>query len=55
MNMPEYIRTEVTQLRLVEMGFVLSVKNARSIYLGEYRWMSPVQTEHSERSRRGKD
>ena len=55
MNMPEYIRTEVTQLRFVVMRVVLSVKKARSIYMGEYRWRSSVQTEQSERSRRGKD
>ena len=50
MNMPEYIRTEVTQLRFVVMRVVLSVKKARSIYMGEYRWRSSVQTEQSERS-----
>ena len=37
MNMPEYIRTEVIQLRFVVMRIVLSVKKARSIYIGEYR------------------
>lgn len=50
MNMSEYITIEVTQLRLVEMRVALSVKEARSFYVGEYRWGSLVQTEHSEMS-----
>lgn len=46
MNIPEYIRTEVTQLRFVEMKVVRSVKKARSFNMRKYQWRSPVQTEH---------
>ena len=49
MNMPEYIKAKVTQMRFVEFRVVRNCR-ARSLHMQEYGWRSPVQTEHSERS-----
>ena len=44
MNMQEYNGAKVTHLRFVELGVVVNCQ-AKSLYMREYRWRSPVNTE----------
>ena len=44
MNMQEYLGAKVTHLRFVELGVVVNCQ-AKSLYMREYRWRSPVNTE----------